>query len=142
LATVYIGVVGTTLGRNAGLLSDWSLYRISLAVLVGLSAGVCGELIFRGFLMAQARDAGLGVVPQVILSSLLFGLALARFGWSGTTSPNIGAIVGVAGATAVLGAAFAGMYLTSGRSLMPVIVAHTLIDMALQPGILLAVSRG
>jgi uncharacterized protein len=142
LAVLYVGAIGTTIGRDVGLLSDWSVYRISLAIILGVSAGVCGELIFRGFLMAQARDAGLGVVPQVIVSSVLFGFALARFGWSGTTDPNIGAIVAVTGATAVLGAAFAGIYLAAGRSLMPAIVAHTMIDMALQPGILLAVSRG
>ena len=142
LAALYVGAVGVTLGRDAELLSDWSFYRISLAVILGISAGVCSELIFRGFVMAQARDAGLGVPSQVILSSVLFALALARFGWGGTTSPDMRAIIGVAGGTAVLGAAFAGIYLVGRRSLMPAIVAHTMIDALLQPGILLLASRG
>lgn len=136
LAALYVGAVGATFGGDAALLSDWSLYRISLAFVLGISAGVCGELIFRGFVMGQARDAGLGVALQVIFSSVLFALALARFGWGGTTSPEWWSIIAVIVPTTILGASFAGIYLMGRRSLMPVVVAHTMIDMALQPGVL------
>src|SRR5688500_9185748 len=40
-AILYSGIVLGTLGDSAQLLSDWSFYRISLALLIGISAGVC-----------------------------------------------------------------------------------------------------
>jgi hypothetical protein len=102
---------------------------------------VCGEVIFRGFVINQARDAGLPVSLQVSLSAALFGVALSRFGWGGSpVVPGVGIILAVTGATALLGVAFSGVYFASGQSLTPAIAAHTAIDLILQPGVLLLVS--
>jgi hypothetical protein len=141
LAVLYVGGVLVSVGNRAHLWSDWSFYRVSLGIIFGVSAGVCGEVIFRGFVINQARDAGLSVALQVLLSATLFGVALARFGWGGSAVPlDSRVVLAVIAATAVLGAAFSGIYFASARSLTPAIAAHTVIDMVLQPGVLLLVS--
>jgi hypothetical protein len=143
LAILFSGMALASVGRSAHLLSDWSFYRIALALVIGVSAGLCTEMIFRGFVMTQARDAGLPVAIQVFLSAILFDLALARFAWStAPVRPHFWALVATTPATAVLGAALAIIYLVGRRSLTPVIVAHAIIDMAVEPGMLLFAAMG
>lgn len=118
--------------------ADQSFYRVSLGFVLGVSAGICTETIFRGFVITQARDAGLPVAIQILLSAVLCGLALARFGWSGATArPDVSVVVAVVAAAAILGAMVAAVYLVGRRSLLPVIAAHTIIDMVVQPGMLI-----
>jgi len=143
LAIIYSGVILATLGNSAQLLSDWSFYRISLALLIGISAGVCQETLFRGFVMTQARDAGVPVAAQILLSAVLFGLALTRFGWAGMPAAvDFWAVTAIVALSAFLGAVLALIYVVSRRSLTPVIVAHAIIDMSLQPGMLLFAATG
>jgi hypothetical protein len=134
-------MAGTALGsfwKSAQLLTDWSFYRISLGFVLGGSAGICLEMIFRGFVMTQARDAGLGVALQIALSAVLFALALNRMAWSGFPGhPEFWAVVGTTASSTVLGVAFAIIYLIGNRSLNPAIAAHAAIDMVVEPGMLL-----
>ncbi len=139
-AILFCGAVLGSVGDKAQLLllSDWSFYRISLALLIGVSAGVCQETLFRGFVMTQARDAGMPVALQIALSAILFGLALTRFNWVGMPAPtNFWVVAASVAGTAILGAAFAFVYIGSRRSLTPVIFSHAIIDMILEPWSLL-----
>jgi hypothetical protein len=147
LAGVFAGCAAAgilfAMGERAQLLTDWSLYRISLTLALGLTGGICGEVIFRGVLMTLAEDASFRVPAQVGLSSVLFGFALWRIGFGGSdAAPDLLATVGIFTSTAALGALFAGIYLASRRSLMPVIVAHATLDAVAYPGILLWLSSG
>jgi|SRR5215469_1186256 len=142
VAVLYAGftVMGPML-RHAPILSDWSLFRVGTAVAIGVTAGICEETVFRGFVMTEAREAGSPVWLQVFLSALLFGLA--HVGWGGLTGhfhlwPMIGSMV----ATFVLGALLALVYLASRRSLMPAIAAHAAIDMVIEPWLLLFMASG
>jgi membrane protease YdiL (CAAX protease family) len=118
-AALYGG--GTLMGMikaGAPVTADWSLWRIAIALGIGISAGICEETVFRGFVMTQARDAGMHWSVQIILSALLFGLAHA--GWAalgGHFEPA--KVLGPVVATAILGLMMAVTYLTSARSLMP-----------------------
>jgi membrane protease YdiL (CAAX protease family) len=127
--------------RNAPYLTDWSLFRVVTALAVGLSAGICEETIFRGFVMTQSRDAGMPAVAQILISGLLFGLAHA--GWGGMTGHlSTAALVGSVTSTFVLGALLASIYLLSRRSLLPVIVAHVGIDLLIEPWLILYALSG
>jgi membrane protease YdiL (CAAX protease family) len=127
--------------RSQPILSDWSFFRIATGLGVGITAGVCEEAIFRGFVMTQARDAGLPVIVQVALSALLFGLA--HIGWGTMTGHiNVGALLGSIGATAVLGALLGGVYVLGHRSLTPVMAAHGAIDIAIEPWLMLFALSG
>jgi membrane protease YdiL (CAAX protease family) len=91
--------------------------------------------------MTQARDAGLPVALQVILSAVLFGLA--HVGWGGLTGHlEIWPMIAAMAATMILGALLAVAYLASRRSLMPVIAGHAAIDMAIEPWLLLFMVSG
>jgi hypothetical protein len=143
VAIVFSGVALGSVGRSAQLLSDWSSYRISLALVMGGSAGVCLETIFRGFVMTQARDARMPVPIQILISAVLFALALARFGWGGMPGrPNLWVLVATTASSSILGAAFSGIYIVGHRSLTPAIIAHAAIDIVVEPGMALFAAMG
>lgn len=117
-------------------LTDWSALRIFSAVIVAVSAGVGEEAIFRGFVMTQAKEAGLPLWAQILASALLFGAAHAGWGFL-TGSANWPATIGAMVATGILGALLAVVYALSRRSLWPAIVAHGLIDLVAEPWLML-----
>lgn len=119
-------------------LSDWSLFRIGLALGLGLTAGICEETIFRGFVMSQARDAGAPVAVQIALSGLLFGLAHFSLGEM-NGHIDIATTLGVVASTAVFGIAFAIVYVLAKRSLLPGIVGHTIFAATFEPFMVMAV---
>jgi len=138
VATLMAGSALGSLGKSAQLLTDWSFYRKFLGVVLGASAGICLETIFRGFVMTQARDAGLHIILQVTLSAVLFAVALNRMAWSGFPGhPEFWAVVGTTASSTVLGIAFAIIYVIGNRSLNPAIAAHAAIDMVVEPGMIL-----
>lgn len=129
-------VLSGPIGRHAPWLSDWSAYRLSLGVGIGVSAGFCEETVFRGFIMRQRADAGRGPTFQVICSALLFGAA--HVGWGALAhGSHLAAVLPALLSTAVLGGALGVVYLLSGRSLAPCVTAHALIDFAIEPWLLL-----
>jgi hypothetical protein len=138
VAALMAGSALASFGKTAQLLTDWSFYRISLGVVLGGSAGICLEMIFRGFVMTQAHDARLPVTFQITLSAVLFALALNRMAWSGYPGhPDIWAVVGTTASATILGVAFAIIYVIGNRSLNPAIAAHAAIDMIVEPGMIL-----
>lgn len=86
--------------------------------LVALTAGICEEILFRGFLIAYltALVPGLPVIPAIVLSGAIFGMAHGYQGWSGVVS------------TGILGVALGLLYFYTGSLLWPIVV-HALIDL-------------
>ena len=89
-----------------------------LFTLVGVTAGVCEEWLYRGFLLAvvAAGGGGLPTPALVAIGALAFGLAHAYQGVAGIVT------------TGVLGGVMAGLYLGTGSLLLPVVL-HALIDL-------------
>jgi membrane protease YdiL (CAAX protease family) len=89
-----------------------------LFTVVGLTAGICEEWLYRAFFLAVV--AGLAGAPPgwvlVVVAAVAFGLAHAYQG--------IGGIV----LTAVLGGVLAALYLSTGSLLLPVLL-HAVIDL-------------
>jgi membrane protease YdiL (CAAX protease family) len=81
---------------------------------LSVTAGVCEEILFRGYLMAFLSPL-VGLGGAVAASSGLFGLAHAYQGVGGPIKAG------------VLGLIMAGMYLLTGSLLAPILV-HALID--------------
>lgn len=138
-AALYGGGTAFNMARlGAPVLTDWSVFRIAIALGIGVSAGICEETVFRGFVMGQARDGGAHWSAQVLLSALLFGLA--HMGWGSLSGHvDVNQMVGAMSATAVLGLMMAAVYLAAGRSLSPAIFAHGAIDVVIEPWLLLYV---
>lgn len=117
-------------------LSDWSFFRVAIALGLGITSGITEEGMFRGFVISQAKDGRAPVVLQVLLSGLLFGLA--HFGWGGLTGHfDLMSSVAAMASTTVFGTVFAIVYVVSGRSLMPVVVGHTLFNFIIEPWMML-----
>jgi membrane protease YdiL (CAAX protease family) len=85
---------------------------------VGLTAGICEEWLYRAFFLA-VMSALLGAPPEpilVLLAAAAFGLAHAYQGVAGIAT------------TAVLGGVLALLYLDTGSLLLPVLL-HAAIDL-------------
>jgi CAAX protease family protein len=86
--------------------------------LLAVTAGICEELLYRGFGLAALRWAApnLGKSTLIILTGAAFGLAHLYQGRLGVT------------VTGILGAYFAWITIATG-SLIPVMVLHALLDL-------------
>ena len=89
-----------------------------LFTVVGMTAGICEEWLYRGFFLAvvSALAGGLPTVVLVLVAAAAFGLAHAYQGLAGV------------GTTAVLGGVLAALYLETGSLLLPVLL-HAAIDL-------------
>jgi membrane protease YdiL (CAAX protease family) len=87
---------------------------------VALTAGICEEILFRGFLIRFLHDGapGLPLFAALAVSSLVFGLNHLYQGWKGALG------------TAFAGLGFGLLFLVTG-SLIPAIVIHALVDLQL-----------
>jgi membrane protease YdiL (CAAX protease family) len=103
-----------------------------LAVLVAVASGFCEEMIFRKGLMDLLQHKGYGFVLQLAGSAAAFGLAHAVWGlMRGSLRAALGAMI-----------ATSGLGLASHRIVLPCIIAHFLINLLIEPGLVLAAVRG
>ncbi len=104
-----------------------------LFTLVGATAGVCEEWLYRGFFLAvvSAVAGGLPTGILVLIAAVAFGLAHAYQGVAGVVT------------TGVLGGVMAAVYLQTGSLLLPVLL-HVVIDLRflLVPARVLPAGRG
>ncbi len=132
MTALYVSVVFTSVLRNQSGRGEVSLFRISTALAAGLSAGIVEEVFFRGFIMNQLKWSGFGSTVQVILSGICFGVA--HVGWGLLAAkPQVGMAIGALVTTTILGVLYALVYLSSRRSLLPVIVGHGVMDLLIEP---------
>ncbi|MCR2815529.1 CPBP family glutamic-type intramembrane protease [Microbacterium jiangjiandongii] len=110
-----------------------------LAIPLALVTGTLEELLFRKFLMDGLDQLGAGAVLQVIGAAIAFGLAHSV--WV-VFSRDATIIVPVIAATTALGAALGATYLLSDRIALPVIVAHIVINLVIEPWLLLSAVNG
>jgi uncharacterized protein len=107
-----------------------------LAIVAALVAGLVEETIFRGYVMTSLESMRCGPVIQVLLSGVIF--AIAHF--YGFVSPI--AMLVTFGSTFVLGVGLALTYLVGNRSLTPAIIGHALVDLVIEPWLLLGFFTG
>jgi uncharacterized protein len=107
--------VGNALESVRRLLPQTSTER-KVWVLVSISAGLCEELLYRGWLLSLFSAALGSVWLGLLISSIIFGLAHAYQGRSGIIGSGIlGAILGI-------------VFIVSG-SLIPGQLLHTAMDL-------------
>jgi membrane protease YdiL (CAAX protease family) len=106
-------------------------FHLVAALLMGITAGFCEEVLFRAFLLTELAAAGYGKLMQVLIPGLAFGLAHA-----GYLNQGFLPWLGIALPTAFLGMMWGIAYLLGRRSLVPTVVAHFLNDATALPWIL------
>ena len=89
--------------------------ELAFYIVLALTAAICEEFMFRGFVIAALLRAGLSSLTVVLLSSLMFGVAHLYQGKGGSAG------------TVILGTLFAVTRITY-HSLFPVMVWHATLD--------------
>ena len=110
-----------------------------LAIALAIAAGILEEVMFRRWTMNWLMAQGQGAVVQVLGAGLLFGAIHGVWGLMGN---NFRAAIGATVATGFLGMMLGIVFLLAGRSLAPCIVAHFVINLLIEPGLVLAATRG
>ncbi|HYW53725.1 MAG TPA: CPBP family intramembrane glutamic endopeptidase [Dongiaceae bacterium] len=139
-ALVAIAFVALTAARNAAMRARLTTFGAlkPLALALAVVSGITEELFFRGVVMDVLARHAAGSLGQIVISAALFGAV--HVVWVGFTGPR--GVLGVVGATTLLGAALAIVYLGAGRSVVPCVVAHAAINAVLEPWLVLtAVER-
>jgi membrane protease YdiL (CAAX protease family) len=117
--------------------------EVSLFKLLGIFSAVVGgiveEVFFRRWLMDMLMSRGVPPIIQIVISGVAFGLAhtiwiLAR----GDIKFTLPAIL----STTVLGILLAITYLVGERNLAPCIYAHALINIIIEPWLMLSSVSG
>ncbi|HEV2594183.1 MAG TPA: CPBP family intramembrane glutamic endopeptidase [Sphingomicrobium sp.] len=106
-----------------------------VAVLFAIVTGTVEEVYFRKFLMDWAEQHGQAAISQAALSAIVFG---AAHGIWGVFARQWRIAIGAATATAVLGFLLAIVYILAGRQVAPCIWAHMLINLAIEPWLIVA----
>lgn len=110
-----------------------------LALALAVASGILEEVMFRRWTMNWLMGQGYGAVVQVLGAGLLFGVIHGIWGLMGK---SLRAAIGATVATGFLGLMLGVVFLLAGRSLAPCIVAHFLINLLIEPGLVLAATRG
>ena len=87
-------------------------------VWVAVSAGVCEEVVFRGWLLSTLHRFEIGGAALILTAAVMFGLAHAYQGITGVV------------ATALAGALFSVLYVRTGSLTVPILL-HILVDLRL-----------
>jgi membrane protease YdiL (CAAX protease family) len=90
-------------------------YERWLWLLVSITAGICEEIVFRGFLLSYFVRLEGSLFVAILFSSILFGFAHVYQGWKGVLG------------TGVMGAVLAYLYVSTGSLILP-IVCHIFLD--------------
>lgn len=115
-----------------------SLFKL-LGILSALVGGIVEEVFFRRWLMDMLMARGVGPILQVINSGVAFGLAhSAWILFKGDIKFTFPAVL----STSVLGVLLAIIYLMGERNLGPCIFAHVLINIIIEPWLMLSSVSG
>jgi len=115
-----------------------SLFKL-LGILSALVGGIVEEVFFRRWTMDMLMSRSVATILQVIISGVAFGLA--HTSWilaKGDFKFTLPAIL----STSVLGILLAIIYLVGGRNLGPCIFAHVMINVVIEPWLMLSSVSG
>jgi hypothetical protein len=105
-----------------------------LGPLMAVPTSILEEVFFRMQVMDALAHHGYGLAAQVSISALVFGAVHAVWAFRG----GVPALIGAVGATSVLGALLAVVYLLSQRVVWPCVAAHFLVNAVCEPWLVYA----
>jgi membrane protease YdiL (CAAX protease family) len=105
-----------------------------IGILAAIASGMSEEMVFRQMLMDWLYSNNIGVVLQILISGVAFGVAHAIWAlFGGNWRTGVGAAV----STTALGLLLAVVYIVAGRNVLPAIMAHLLINLFIEPWLIL-----
>jgi uncharacterized protein len=116
-----------------------SLFKL-LGILSAVVGGIVEEVFFRRWIMDMLMSGGVTPILQVIISGVAFGLVHAS--WTLLAKRDFKATIPAIISTSILGIFLAIIYLAGGRNLGPCIFAHVLINIVIEPWLMLSAVSG
>ena len=116
-----------------------SLFKL-LGILSAVVGGIVEEVFFRRWIMDMLMSRGVAPILQVIISGVAFGLVHAS--WTLLAKRDFKATIPAIISTSILGIFLAIIYLAGGRNLGPCIFAHVLINIVIEPWLMLSAVSG
>jgi membrane protease YdiL (CAAX protease family) len=111
-----------------------------LGILSAVVGGIVEEVFFRRWIMDMLMSGGVAPILQVIISGVVFGLVHAS--WTLLAKRDFKATIPAIISTSILGIFLAIIYLAGGRNLGPCIFAHVLINIVIEPWLMLSAVSG
>jgi uncharacterized protein len=111
-----------------------------LGILSAVVGGIIEEVFFRRWIMDMFMSGGFAPILQVIISGVAFGLVHAS--WTLLAKRDFKATLPAILSTSILGIFLAIIYLVGGRNLGPCIFAHVLINIVIEPWLMLSAVSG
>ena len=138
IAIAYVLYTMKAIPFVASMQREISLFKL-LGILSSVVGGIVEEVFFRRWIMDNFMSGGFAPILQVIISGVAFGLA--HTSWILAKRRFKFAIPAIF-STSVLGILLAIIYLIGGRNLGPCIFAHILINMVIEPWLMLSAVSG
>jgi hypothetical protein len=123
----------------ASMQREISLFKL-LGILSAVVGGIVEEVFFRRWIMDNFMSGGFAPILQVIISGVAFGLV--HTSWTLLAKRDFKATLPAILSTTVLGIVLAIIYLAGGRNLGPCIFAHVLINIVIEPWLMLSAVSG
>ncbi|MBK6429813.1 CPBP family intramembrane glutamic endopeptidase [Candidatus Amarolinea dominans] len=123
----------------ASMQREVSLFKL-LGILSAVVGGIVEEVFFRRWIMDNFMSGGFNPILQVVISGVAFGLAHAS--WTLLAKRDFKATLPAIMSTSILGISLAIIYLAGGRNLGPCIFAHVLINIVIEPWLMLSAVSG
>jgi membrane protease YdiL (CAAX protease family) len=119
--------------------SEISLFKL-LGILSAVVGGIVEEVFFRRWIMDMLMLRGFASIIQVVISGVAFGLA--HTSWTLLAKRDFKVTLPAIISTSILGIFLAIIYLAGGRNLGPCIFAHVLINIIIEPWLMLSAVSG
>ncbi len=119
--------------------SEISLFKL-LGILSAVVGGIVEEVFFRRWIMDMFMSGGINPILQVVISGVAFGLA--HTSWTLLAKRDFKVTLPAILSTSILGIFLAIIYLSGGRNLEPCIFAHVLINIVIEPWLMLSAVSG
>ena len=136
---VYVSYTLRAIPFVAGMQREISLFKL-LGILAAVVGGIVEEVFFRRWVMDTLMFRGFASVTQVIISGIAFGLAHAS--WTLLAKRDLKFSLPAIISTSILGVFLAIIYLAGGRNLGPCIFAHVMINVVIEPWLMLSAVSG
>ena len=119
----------------ASMQREISLFKL-LGILTAVVGGIVEEVFFRRWIMDHFMSGCFAPILQVVISGIAFGLV--HTSWTLLAKRDFKATLPAILSTSVLGIFLAIIYLAGGRNLGPCIFAHVLINIVVEPWLMLS----
>ena len=136
---VYVFYTMKAIPFVASMQREISLFKL-LGILSAVVGGIVEEVFFRRWIMDNFMSGGFNPILQVVISGVAFGLA--HTSWTLLEKREFNVTLPAIISTSILGFSLAIIYLAGGRNLGPCIFAHVLINIVIEPWLMLSAVSG